>query len=397
MQKKLIALAIAAAASSTAFAQTNVQIYGIADVGYVGIDRDHFKFQHNINSGVLSTSRIGFKGAEDLGNGLKAIFTLEYGLLLDRNEGIGASNNGVADARQQFVGLTGGFGTVVAGRLQTAGLDYTVAGSALGGSTAIGAVNLVGAGSFPLLNATSRAENAVAYISPSFGGVTVAFNHARLTERAAVLDRSAAPPPNTAANAGTDRADSYANLIAVNYDGGPLTAGVVVSKANNNNWHDWDDNVPALGNHANVWGGANRKNGNVTEWGVRAGYDFGVAKIQAAYQHAKVEDGYDYVTNTSDGNLKNKRWVISATVPVTAKIAVIAEYAQAKLDQGPNVSDNKDKAYTVAATYSLSKRTTAYAAFAHQDFNNKQFNGTAGTTNGRLDTNYYGAGIRHAF
>ena len=131
MQKKLIALAIAAAASSTAFAQTNVQIYGIADVGYVGIDRDHFKFQNNINSGVLSTSRIGFKGAEDLGNGLKAIFTLEYGLLLDQNTSIGASTNNVANARQQFVGLTGGFGTVVAGRLQTAGLDYTVAGSAL--------------------------------------------------------------------------------------------------------------------------------------------------------------------------------------------------------------------------------------------------------------------------
>lgn len=392
MQKKLIALAIAAAASGAAFAQTNVQIYGIADVGYVGIDRDHFKFQHNINSGVLSTSRIGFKGAEDLGNGLKAIFTLEYGLLLDQNEGIGA---GTAEARQQFVGLTGGFGTVVAGRLQTAGLDYTVAGSALGGSPAIGAVNLVGAGSFPLLNSGSRADNAVAYISPSFGGVTVAFNHARLTERAAVLDRGAG---NAAANAGTDRADSYANLIAVNYDGGPLTAGVVVSKANNNNFLLGETGAPTAGNAAlNAWGGANRKNGNVTEWGVRAGYDFGVAKIQAAYQHAKVEDGYDYVTNTSDGNLKNKRWVISATVPVTAKIAVIAEYAQAKLDQGPNVSDNKDKAYTVAATYSLSKRTTAYAAFAHQNFNNKEFNGTAGTTNGRLDTNYYGAGIRHAF
>ena len=392
MQKKLIALAIAAAASSTAFAQTNVQIYGIADVGYVGIDRDHFKFQNNINSGVLSTSRIGFKGAEDLGNGLKAIFTLEYGLTLDQNSGIGA---GGAQGRQQFVGLTGGFGTVVAGRLQTAGLDYTVAGSALGGSTAVGAVNQVGAGAFPLLNAASRANNAVAYISPSFGGVTVAFNHARLTERAAVLDRGA---DNAAANAGTDRADSYANLIAVNYDGGPLTAGVVVSKANNNTFFLGETGAPALGNQAyNAWNSANRKNGNVTEWGVRAGYDFGVAKIQAAYQHAKVENGYNYTTNTSNGNLKNKRWVMSATVPVTAKIAVIAEYAQAKLDQGPNVSDNKDKAYTVAATYSLSKRTTAYAAFAHQDFNNKRFNGTAGTTNGRLDTNYYGAGIRHAF
>ncbi|MFV0371011.1 MAG: porin, partial [Azonexus sp.] len=183
MQKKLIALAIAAAASGAAFAQTNVTIFGIADVGYVGVDADGGKFQHNINSGVLSTSRIGFKGAEDLGNGLKAIFNLEYGLLLDQNTGIGASG---AVARQQFVGLTGGFGTVVAGRLQTAGLDYTVAGSALGGSAAVGAITQVSANDdFPLLNNGSRADNAVAYISPSFGGVTVALNHSRLTESAA--------------------------------------------------------------------------------------------------------------------------------------------------------------------------------------------------------------------
>ena len=317
MQKKLIALAIAAAASSTAFAQTNVQIYGIADVGYVGIDRDHFKFQNNINSGVLSTSRIGFKGAEDLGNGLKAIFTLEYGLTLDQNSGIGA---GGAQGRQQFVGLTGGFGTVVAGRLQTAGLDYTVAGSALGCSTTVGAVNQVGAGAFPLLNAASRANNAVAYISPSFGGVTVAVNHARLSESASQ----------------DDRADSSATLLAVNYDGGPLTAGLVYGRADVEKTNGVAPN-PAItvGNPANVWGMADAKNADSQEWGVRAGYDFGVVKLQAAYQHAKIEQGLNALGN-SNGNLKNKRWVISATVPVTAKIAVIGEYAQAKMDRAGN-------------------------------------------------------------
>ena len=352
MQKKLIALAIAAAASGAAFAQTNVQIYGIADVGYVGVDRDHFKFQNNINSGVLSTSRIGFKGAEDLGNGLKAIFTLEYGLELDNNTGIGATS---AAARQQFVGLTGGFGTVVAGRLQTAGLDYTVAGSALGGSASIGAVNLVGnTDAFPLLNSASRANNAVAYISPSFGGLTLAVNHARVSEAAAT----------------TDQKDSSATLLAANYENGPISAGVVYGKA------DIEQNI---------------SKGDSTEWGVRGGYDFGVVKLQAAYQQAKHKsNGFFYNIGET---AKNKRWVISATVPVTAKIAVIGEYAQAKLDQGAGNSDNKDKAYTLAATYSLSKRTTAYAAFAHQQFNNN----ASKATWQRNDTNYYGAGIRHAF
>lgn len=367
MQKKLIALAIAAAASSTAFAQTNVQIYGIADVGYVGVDRDNFKYQNNINSGVLSTSRIGFKGAEDLGNGLKAIFTLEYGLLLDQNTGVGASNGGVANGRQQFVGLTGGFGTVVAGRLQTAGLDYTVAGSALGGSTAVGAVNLVGqaannggganidgvGGPFPLLNATSRANNAVAYISPSFGGLTLAVNHARVSESASLDDAK----------------DHSATLLAANYENGPISAGVVYGKA------DIEKGVTS---------------GDSTEWGVRGGYDLGVVKLQAAYQQAKLKQNSPF--GVTGDTAKNKRWVISATVPVTTKIAVIGEYAQAKLDQGAN-SDNKDKAYTLAATYSLSKRTTAYAAFAHQQFNNNASKATVV----RNDANYYGVGLRHAF
>ena len=119
---------------------------------------------------------------------------------------------------------------------------------------------------------------------------------------------------------------------------------------------------------------------------------------QAAYQHAKLEQG------VGNGNLKNKRWVISATVPVTAKIAVIGEYAQAKMERNNNLSDNKDKAFTLAATYSLSKRTTAYAAFVMQDFNNSQYNGSnvavngvpAGTAN-RLDANIYGVGLRHTF
>ncbi len=381
MQKKLIALAIAAAASGAAFAQTNVTIYGIADVGYVGVDRDHFKYQNNINSGVLSTSRIGFKGAEDLGNGLKAIFTLEYGLLLDQNTAIGASGGNVANARQQFVGLTGGFGTVVAGRLQTAGLDYTVAGSALGGASAIGSVNLVGGNAnFPLLNSASRANNAVAYISPSFGGVTLALNHARVTESAAADDLK----------------DSSATLLAVNYDGGPLTAGLVYGKLNA------EKNAAAVA-PATPWGMANAKNSDATEWGVRAGYDFGVAKLQAAYQQAKVEQGVNGL-GASLGNLKNKRWVVSATVPVTAKIAIIGEYAQAKVEQAAPASDNKDKAFTLAGTYSLSKRTTAYAAFAHQKFNNNAYNPTAVAVGGvapytaaRLDTNYYGIGLRHAF
>jgi predicted porin len=119
MQKKLIALAVASLASGAAFAQTNVTMYGIADAGYVYSQGDAAGSGTNkfsgIQSGLLSGSRLGFKGEEALGNGLKAIFTLEYSLNIDNNTGVGSGSGGL-NARQQFVGLAGGFGTVALGR-----------------------------------------------------------------------------------------------------------------------------------------------------------------------------------------------------------------------------------------------------------------------------------------
>src|SRR5574338_490498 len=94
MQKKLIALAVAGLVAAPAFAQSNVTIYGRADYGMVirsgtadGLDAGPRNIDVNgkieFASGVQGGSRLGFKGAEDLGNGLKAIFEIEYGLRMD--------------------------------------------------------------------------------------------------------------------------------------------------------------------------------------------------------------------------------------------------------------------------------------------------------------------------
>ena len=348
MQKKIIALAVAALASTAAFAQTNVTIYGIADASVsattnLGATTGQTGFK--VNSGTLSTSRIGFKGVEDLGNGLKALFTLEYGLAIDDNTGIGTGTN---IARQQFVGLTGGFGTVIAGRLQTTGLDFTVAGSALGGSAPLGATNVATAtAGTGLINGTQmitglygRQSNAVAYVSPSFGGVVVAYNHARITEAAL----------------STNTTDSHGDLISVGYDNGPISAGAIYTKATMAN---------------------TLANDNLKEWGLRAGYDFKVVKLQATYQQAKSDDTATYVG-------KDKKWVVSATVPIGAKLAVIGEYASLSADS--TAANDDVKVGTLATTYAMSKRTTAYAAFVakrSQDLN--------------ADTNTYAVCLRHMF
>jgi predicted porin len=107
MQKKIIALAVAGLVSGAAFAQSNVTIYGIMDVGVYGFSGND-ESSTGIQSSGLSTSRLGFKGEEALGNGLKAVFNLETGIDPD-NKGNWSSD------RQANVGLSGNFGTILLG------------------------------------------------------------------------------------------------------------------------------------------------------------------------------------------------------------------------------------------------------------------------------------------
>ena len=112
MQKKLIALAVAGLASTGAFAQANVTVYGVADATFdvVKISGDAKNDLGNTTRVSTNSSLIGFKGAESLGNGLTAVFQFESGVGFDNAGALGAT-------RDSFVGLAGGFGTVVLGNL----------------------------------------------------------------------------------------------------------------------------------------------------------------------------------------------------------------------------------------------------------------------------------------
>jgi predicted porin len=122
MHKKNLGAVAAAAAllSGGAYAQTNVSIYGLMDSGVEYTNHAGAKGSAlRLMSGGTNTSRIGFKGSEDLGGGLKAIFQLEGGILLDTGE-----SDGNLFGRQANVGLQGGFGRVVAGRSYSTTYDF---------------------------------------------------------------------------------------------------------------------------------------------------------------------------------------------------------------------------------------------------------------------------------
>jgi len=371
MYRKIIALAVAALASSAAFAQSNVTIYGVADMAVLHASATGAKGVNAVESGGLAGSRIGFKGVEDLGNGLKALFTLEYALAIDNNAALGSADapwSGTV-ARQQFVGLTSNYGTVVAGRLQTAGYDWAcsvnpLAGGAFATNDKLNGRTLLACGS------TGRADNAVAYISPNFAGVTVALNTARLTES---RNNLTANPSNQ---------DSTAYLGSVNYQVAGLNATAIYTRINAN---------------------ATVANDDVREWGLGGSYDFKVVKLFASYQNQKAEAA---ATGKSD-----KTYQVGVSVPTTTTGAVHASFSH--LNYASTSANDNQNAWSLGYTHGLSKRTKLYAGY------NRVSNGSDGTrsvTNNAVapaapryaDGNFviptagghaslWGVGINHAF
>lgn len=395
MQKKIIALAIAALASGAAFAQSNVTIYGVADAYLASSKTDQANRQNLVQSGGLSTSRLGFKGAEDLGNGLKAIFALEYRLEIDNNSGVGfnSATTGPGSyssgpARQQLVGLTGGFGTAVAGRLQTTGYDWAVkydvlAGTAFSPLQNVNAAtqirNVAGVGGALIGGTTvaARASNAVAYISPSFSGLTFAYNHAELQEQSGANGNGIGAPaagPSVLANGGNN---IPADLVGVYYDNGPLSVGGAYARVKNT-------------------GAAAGAVDKTADWGLGASYDLKVAKLGVTYQRTKTTG--DASTAALNPQNADTAWSLGAVVPVSAAGNVIASYAKNNV-KSTSASDNT-KSWTLAYTHALSKRTTAYVGYSSVGRDSGIAPAVAGAPAGSTagaDTNTFLAGVNHKF
>ena len=175
MKKLNLALVLAGALTGAAQAQSAVEVYGIVDMGVVrevGDVAGVSAVGNKITSGAQSGTRLGFKGKEDLGNGLSALFVLETGIAADA----GGFNQGAGFARQSFVGLQGDFGTLTLGRQYTSYfLTLNQVADPFASGLAGNAQNLMlpGTGTSNL-NATAGADrairmsNAIKYVTPVF-------------------------------------------------------------------------------------------------------------------------------------------------------------------------------------------------------------------------------------
>lgn len=164
MQVKRLAAALVALAPLYAAAQTNVTLYGVLDAAIESADQGGSIGRHtNVQSGNQSGSRFGFRGAEDLGNGVKAIFNLEAGVAADT----GAQDAAGLFQRRAVVGLEGDFGTLTLGR------EYSPLAQVAGASDEFGQ-GFYGNNLSAFDNGlTRRLSNSINFKSASFGGVDV--------------------------------------------------------------------------------------------------------------------------------------------------------------------------------------------------------------------------------
>jgi predicted porin len=315
MKKTLIALAVAGAFAAPAFAaSSNVDIYGKFRVSL-----DHLNQSRGwgLND---EGSRVGFKGAEDLGGGLKAIYQYETYLSDGTNGGVttGGATGGIGAQRDTFVGLSGSWGTAIAGRHDT---PYKMAGSAdLYADTAADAQNT---GTLCIICEDVRTNNAIAYVSPSFSGLTVV---------GAIV-----PGKNQDTTATTKSLKSLTDAVSVAamYGNGPLSLSA-----------GYENLEHYAGNALN--------SAKQSAYKLNGSYTIGDLKLGATYEKIK----HDFLTLGADQDQKG--YLLSAAYGM-GPITLAAQYGE----RNPDGSHNNLKDFTLGAVYSLSKRTNTYVAYAH--------------------------------
>ena len=355
MKKSLIALAVLAA-SGAAMAQSSVTLYGVVDTGltYSKGEESVYGMTHvggNVNS------RLGFRGVEDLGNGLKATFNLEAGMGVDDgNNYMDKDSNGMAFRRTSTVGLAGNFGEVRLGRMLTSSYLAVSRYDAFG-DTGIGASlawNGTETGYAP------RTENAISYTSPNFSGFKFGAEYGFGEKK--------------------DARDSRYIGVGATYDNGPLSLGLGFDRINNVGYVAANPPAPAeLGE-------------DLTTWQLGGAYNFGVAKLLAFYKQTKYKD---VLVGDSE---KLKTFGLGVSAPVGAAGEVRASYNNYK------ISDDNGKADQLSLGYvhNLSKRTALYGTYSYiknKDGLDFELNGAMGGAGLKDGEKQHGLqlGIRHAF
>jgi len=348
MKKSLLALAALTAFAGVASAQSSVTLFGVVDLNLRGVDNGTGT-RSTLSQDGNASSRLGFRGVEDLGGGMKAGFWLEAGV----NPDIGGTNmiagtnqlptgaavpaqNGISQFfnRRSTVSLMGGFGEVRLGRDYTPTFwNHTVFDPF--GTNGVGSqTNIQGTAGSPAQTLV-RANNTVGYFLPSLGGLYGQVQYA--------MDEGAAP------------GNEYMGG-RIGYAAGPV-------------------------NVAGAYGETKLPGTNLKAWNVGASFNMGFLTIMGQVHE------YKYGAN------KQTNYLVGATVPLGA--------GTLKASFGETKFGNKATQIAVGYVYDVSKRTALYvhASQVDNDAGKAYTAGGGGKTNGAggFKSTGYELGLRHSF
>jgi predicted porin len=392
MKKSLIALA-ALAASGAVFAQSSVTLFGVVDLAYERVKTNAGTIS-GLSPSANSSSRIGFRGVEDLGGGMSASFWLEGALApmngsgssgtTQNNQSTTIAAGGLTFNRRSTVSLSGGFGELRIGRDYTPSFwNYTIydpfgtnsVGATLGGYTGSG-----------FANTFVRASNSVGYFLPGnlggfFGQAMYAFGNRASTETAT----------GYAVVRSTQDNGRYVGL-RVGYGQGPINTAIAYGRT-----------TYASGtNTAALLGMAAVPEGNFTDFNWGGSYTFGSIKAMAQIYRQKADDAVA-LGNT----VKANGWGIGADWGVGAG-DVLVSYSRVNVKGIAAAPDARATKWALGYVHNLSKRTAAYVYYSHVgnsggaaqtagSYSSGAIGAVAGAANVNAGSTGVDIGLRHAF
>jgi predicted porin len=406
MKKSLLALAAMGAFAGAAQAQSSVTVYGILDVGFQGVSTRAGTTKTNqtrfSGEGAETTSRLGFRGTEDLGGGMSAFFTAEFQLFPTDYTLSGNTGNGLFN-RQTFVGLKkNGIGNA------SIGTQYSPIHLAVGRTDPGQQNNMLGnviystnasQGSGQTTAAyTVRYNNMLRLETDRFAGFVVnAFyvnnNTTSNNTSAGLIGNS--NTQSTAAN-GLGKSDNVAFGGGINYVWNKLNIDAAYQTSKNTSISGGSTvnvatplaaaagvvNVPT-----NVLGTSlsfNQYYGGVT-------YDFGILKAYLQYVNNKAT-----ANANSSQYLQRSAQQIGVRGNITKTIEGWASAGMGRYTAGSGATLAATTAtqnftgYQVGSNYWLSKRTNMYAIFGSTQVSSSSINASEGGSS-------YGVGVRHTF
>jgi predicted porin len=352
MKKTLFAVAAATALTGAAQAQSSVTVYGLYDGGYLFSNKE-FNSSNNVKTITTSgsfagnasaSSRIGFRGMEDLGGGLAATFNLEIGISpgtggLTTTSATGIGGQSDTGIRTSVVGLSHKqWGSVSIGR-QLTGIHGVLAGDIWGGNNMVGDMTYsnftgtdTGSNTQAGTNGVStrvhldavRANNLVAYTTPNMSGLVLRADYSN--DRAT----SISTPGANVGNMG----------LSGIYTNGPL----IVKAAT----HKVIANVTAVTPTTSTINAAS------------ISYKIAGAMVQYTYGSVKQENNLSVQTYKYSANKLSANYQMG-------KITPFVQFGLGNSEEAANTGKADDKGYQIGAEYALSKRSNLYAAYANQE------------------------------